>query len=501
MKKVNKNTVKLSVSFLRKKAFLFIKKLLKDFPNGEIFIVGGPVRDLLLGLKIKDCDFVVRNVKGRELQKFLNKLGKVNLVGKRFGVFKFKPKSSSLPDFDIALPRTEHSLGFRGGYKDFDVQSDPKLAIEKDLARRDFTINAMAWDVKNKILIDEFGGLQDLKKKIIRTVGKPESRFKEDYSRMLRAIRFACQLGFEIEKNTFTAIKKLMPRLNDKKGKDRIVPYEVIAKELLKTFTYNPVKAFDLYEKSGAFKILMPEILKMKGCPQPKNWHSEGDVWAHTRLCLQRLMEPNFKKRFKDASFDAELIMALLFHDIGKPYTLETPDQQGVDRIRTYEHDVVGAKLAEKICRRLKLTSPAEFGFKTENVVLMVQKHLLLVHGDPYEMRNTTLEKYFFKDHKLGLNFLKLIYADASATVPPSGKPDMTIFNKLIRRLNKLKKQCLKKEKELAKPLVTGHDLIKTFKLKEGPEIGKLLNILREAQLSGKIKTKREGLQFIKKYL
>jgi len=511
----NKSSVKLNVSFLRRKPFLFIDKLIKEFPKAEVYIVGGPVRDLLLGLEIKDCDFVVRNVKGKKLEIFLKKLGKTNLVGKYFGVFKFKPKGSDLPEFDIALPRTEHSLNFRGQYKDFDVQTDPKLDIKKDLARRDFTINAMAIKLSRQSrrdafdgtkkgsleIVDEFGGMEDLKNKIIKTVGKPQNRFKEDYSRMLRALRFSCQLDFEIDKNTLATIKKLMPHLNDKKGKERIVPFEVIAKELLKTFVASPVKAFDLYDKTNAFKTLMPEILRMKKCPQPKKWHCEGDVWQHTRLSLQRLTESNFKKKFKDASINAELVIGLLLHDIGKPYTLKTPQKDGVDRLRSNEHDTYGAKLAEKICRQLKLTSPAEFEFKIENIVMIIQKHLLLVHGDPNVMRNTTLEKYFFKDHVLGQTFLKLIYADASATVPPSGKPDMTLFNKLTKRLAKLEKLSLKKEKVLTKSIVTGDDLIKSLKLKQGPQIGKLLNIVREAQLSGKIKTKKQGLTYIKKYI
>jgi len=480
MSKPNPKNKKLNVTFLRRKPFVFIDKIFKNFKDADVYIVGGPVRDLLTGLEIKDCDFVVRNIPPRKLENFLKKLGKVSLVGKRFGVFKFLPKSSTLPEFDIALPRTEHSLHFRGGYKDFDIQSDPKLEIEKDLSRRDFTINAMAWDVKNKILIDKFNGLTDIKKKIIKTVGKPEDRFKEDYSRMLRAIRFTCQLGFEIDKNTFSAIKKMMPHINDTVGKDRVVPYEVIAKEMLKTFTCNPVKAFDYYDKSGAFKALMPEILKMKDCPQPKQWHNEGDVWKHTRLSLQRLMEPGFKKRFKDSSLNAELVIALLLHDIGKPYTLKTPQKDGVDRIRSNGHDIFGAKMAEKICRRLKLTSPADFKLKIENVVIMIHKHLILVHGDPMKMKNTTLEKSFFINPKLGQNLIKLIYADASATVPPSGKPDMKFFNRLIKRLKQLEKFCLEKEKlTLKKPLISGHDLIKTYKIKESPQIGKLLNILK----------------------
>ncbi|MBU1164238.1 CCA tRNA nucleotidyltransferase [Patescibacteria group bacterium] len=501
MVKTTKNSQKLNVSFLRRNPFLFIDKLLKKFKDGEVYIVGGSVRDILLGLEINDCDFVVRNVKAKDLEKFLATQGKVNLVGKRFGVFKFKPKNSDLIDFDIALPRTEHSLNFRGVYKDFKIQSNPKLEIQKDLARRDFTINAMAWDVKNKILIDEFGGLTDLKKKIIKTVGKPQDRFKEDYSRMLRAIRFSCQLGFKIELKTLTAIKKLMPHINDKVKGERVVAYEVIAKELLKSFTTNPIKAFDYFDKTGAFKTLMPEILKMKGCPQPTNWHTEGDVWVHTRLGFEILSSNKFKRRFSQKdNYDSELVMAVLFHDLGKPYTIKTP-KDGADRIRFNGHDAVGAKMTREICTRLKLTSPSDFNFSCDNVAVMVGKHMLLVHGRPKEMKNTTIEKYFFKDARMGENFLKLIFIDASATVPKSGKADMNLFNQLTRRLKQLEKLQPKNKKTLAKPIITGHDIMKTYKLKQGKNIGKLIAVAREAQLAGKIKTKKQGLAYIKKHL
>jgi len=507
MRKKTKKQPKISTAFLKGNPFLFINKLRKKFPQSEIYLVGGPVRDLLLGNKVKDYDFVIRKVPAKKLQVFLKKHGSVNLVGKRFGVYKFRPKNSNIGEIDIALPRTEHSLHFEGIYKDFKIQSDANLPIENDLSRRDFTINAMALQLsldrrQSTELIDIFEGQKDLKNKIIRTVGKPGDRFKEDYSRMLRALRFACQLAFEIEEKTFSAVKKLMPHLNDVIIKDeRVVPYEVIAREFLKTFLSNPVRAFDLYDKSSGFKILMPEILKMKGCPQPENWHTEGDVWQHTRLTLQRLIEPAFKKRFKEPSLSPDLVAATLFHDLGKPYTIKTP-AQGADRIRFNEHDIVGARLAVKICERLKLTSPEGIGINIDNVFALVSKHMLMVQGRISEMKNTTLEKYFFKNPKLGQDFLKLLYVDAAATVPKSGRPDMDLINQLTRRLKKLEKSIgLNKQNQLAKPVISGHDLIKTYKIKEGPQIGKLLSILREAQLSGKIKNKKQALKYIEKYL
>lgn len=130
----------------------FIKQLMRTFPQAEVFLVGGVVRDTILGRETKDIDLVVRNVSKKDLEKFLAKQGKVNLVGKNFGVFKFKPKGWKDGDIDIALPRTEHSLNMTGAYKDFKIQSNAKLNIEADLSRRDFTINAMAFNTGKSVV-------------------------------------------------------------------------------------------------------------------------------------------------------------------------------------------------------------------------------------------------------------------------------------------------------------------------------------------------------------
>ncbi|MDD5222248.1 MAG: hypothetical protein PHY10_03690, partial [Patescibacteria group bacterium] len=310
---------------LKQRSFKFISKLHQEFPVAEIYLVGGAVRDLLLGRLSKDIDFVVRGVSAQKLEIFLAKYGSVNLVGKNFGVFKFVPEGGDAHNpIDIALPRTEHSFG-TGGYRDFDVQSDEKLSIEEDLSRRDFTINAMALDIttpKKMKIIDPFFGLKDLKKKIIRAVGNPLDRFQEDYSRMLRAIRFSCQTGFSIEKSTKQAIKESVARLNDfnrevtlvndgervesEVYETRIMPYEVIAKEFLKAFVSNPAKAFDLFDELGVFKELIPEMLAMKGCPQEPRFHSEGDVWQHTRLTLEKLASKKFKTKFHQKKLEVQ---------------------------------------------------------------------------------------------------------------------------------------------------------------------------------------------------
>lgn len=495
----------------------FIKELLATFPEGEIYLVGGAVRDAALGeKKQKDYDFVVRNVSIDNLEKFLEKRGNVVLVGKNFGVYKFVAKGHESEEaIDIALPRTEHSLGAGGGYRDFEVQSDPKMPIEEDLSRRDFTVNAMAWDFKNKVLIDPFGGLGDLKKKTLRAVGEPGERFKEDYSRMLRALRFAVQLNFEIEDKTFAALKKMMAHINDERRagheKERVVPYETIAREFLKAFWNNSVRAFDLYERSGALYELVPEIFSMKGCPQPPNFHSEGDVWVHTKLALTKLSSLEFKKQFGKERPSAEVVMAVLLHDLGKPLTIKTPEKNGTERIRFDEHDMIGGEAAEAICRRLKLDSLPEGSLlrvEPKRVKQIIEKHMLTVQGNIDEMRNSTIEKYFFNPNFPGQELLQLLLVDALATIPESGPPDLTNFRMMIKRIAKLKK-IVKEKARLPAPVLDGNEIMEHFKLEPGPRVGKLIAILREAQLSGEVgspgapveERKNKAFEVLKKYL
>ena len=486
----------------RKKSFFFLKELKRKYPQAQVYLVGGAVRDLLLSRSTQDYDFVVRNISLNALKFFLSKNGNVNLVGETFGVLKFIPNEVRPPHvFDIALPRKDFSFK-TGGYRDVHTQNNPKLSIEEDLSRRDFTINAMAIEITSNsltknILIDPYGGYKDLKRKIIRSVGQPKERFKEDYSRILRGIRFACQLNFEIEYMTWKAMKDKMPCLLTLEK--QVVPYEVIAKEFLKSFVSNSVKAFDLYDQSGAFKELMIEVLKMKNCPQPENWHSEGDVWAHTHLALQNLYSAKFYQQFKTRKFSSELILSILFHDIGKPYTIQTPEKDKTDRIRFNEHDTVGGEITKKICQRLKLSSPEKFGVNIDDIVWLVSHHMLLSQGRVKKMKASTIEKYFFNSQKPGLDLLKLSFVDILATVPPSGRPNFNDFNQMMERIDFLRGQShVQKSQNLPQLLVNGDEVMQELNLSPGPRIGELLGLIREEQLNGRLKSKEQAFEFLK---
>lgn len=482
----------------RQEDFNFIHRILKNNHEAEIYLVGGAVRDIILDQEaIKDFDFVIRGVELEELQDFLCQLGVVDLVGKNFGVIKFKPFEGTFRiPFDIALPRSEHSF-LSGGYRDFKIQSNPKLAIEDDLSRRDFTINAMAWDFKNRKIIDPYGGIKDLEHKILKTVGEPIQRFKEDYSRMLRAIRIACQLDFRIDDETWTVIKKNIKNINKEKDGDMIVPRETIGAEFLKAFYHNPVRALDLFEESGFFKEIMPELLSMQGCPQPKNWHSEGDVWVHTRLALEKLKSKEFIQEFGSIHPSPNLIIALLLHDIGKPATIQTPEKDGSDRLRFNEHDIVGAKMSEAICQRLKLNSVPDLDFDQDQVFWLIKNHMIAVQSNIDKMKNSTIEKYFFSRLHPSQDLLQLTFADVMATIPEKGEVPIGNFRAILYRMEQIKKLG----RDHAAPpaqLINGDQIMKFLELTPGPLIGKILNAVREEQLRGKIHNEREAKKFIK---
>jgi len=511
MYKLSPDTLLKTLSELRSKLDFF-DEIEKVFPKSEIYLVGGAVRDLLLNRETKDYDFLVRRIPAEDLGRLLRQHGKVSWVGKSFGVFKFYPTEIDFEEaIDIALPRTEESFSESGGYRDFKITSDPELSIEDDLRRRDFTINAMAarlgksQTIHNKlsdILIDPFGGLEDLSSGLLRAVGKPDLRFAEDSSRVLRGLRFAAQLHFSFEEATWIALKKAVWAVNAKRDDNTfVVPRETIAKEFIKAMTHDPSLSFDLWDKSGAFSVLIPELLKMKNCPQPTNYHSEGDVWVHTALALSHLDSEAFHEEFK-AGFDAETVLAVLFHDIAKPVTIQTPEKDGTDRIRFNNHDHVGARMAKKIARRLKLSSfpkGSRYYVDIDALAWLIERHLVLVQSDIKEMRAATVERIFLNPQFPGEKLLQLIYCDGMATVPENGRVKVLHYHLINERIEKIAALTVEREK-LPQPILSGRDVMNLLEIPPGPQIGKYLLLLREEQLRGKISTAEAAFDFLKSH-
>lgn len=488
----------------------FLEHLKKTHPEIEMYLVGGCVRDVILGRETNDLDFVMRGVPLPQLQSTLSEIGVVNLVGKTFGVLKFTPHDATEHIyFDIALPRTEHA-GFSGAYKDVSTQSDHTLPIDDDLSRRDFTINAIAYNIATQELVDPYGGIEDCAKKILRAVGEPEIRFQEDYLRMLRGLRLSVQLGFTFEEKTSATIRQKISCINDVQNNERVVPYETIAREFLKSLCANPVQTLDTWDDFRAFEQVLPELLVMKDCPQPHEFHSEGDVWVHTRLALKNLYSPayqdfvqeHFPTYAKDlASLSSDVVLAVLLHDIGKPACLLTPEKDGVDRIRHHNHEHVGTDIAHIIMNRMKLSAAADVGINMDRVAWLIKNHLLAPQAE--KMKATTVEKYFFKDEQLGVDLLSVIFADGSATIKSDGT---AALDSLITLANKIKDLLhVFRQKQLAaklpKALVDGSEIMEHFKLPPSKKIGELLEIAREAQLQNIITNKEEAFTLLASHI
>ncbi|MDD4995242.1 MAG: HD domain-containing protein [Patescibacteria group bacterium] len=475
-----------------------ITKLVANFynslPRGEMYLVGGVVRDILMGrTKRGDLDFVVRGVAATDLKKFLTKYGDVNLVGRSFGVFKFRTRGRA--DFiDFALPRTEHARG-SGAYRDFSVQSDPKLEIADDLGRRDFTVNALAWNTKTNDLVDQFGGLNDLRGGIIRAVGEPKERFLEDYSRILRALRFTTELNFEIEGRTWHAIKKLIPEINKKSGGSWIVPRETIAKEFLKSFAADPAEAFEWWNESGALAEIVPETAAMRRCGQPERYHAEGNVLEHTRLALRAIASPEFKKEFGYKNIPIYLALAVLFHDIGKPAVKKggSPKDAGFTG-----HAAAGAKITREITNRLRLESykAAEIDIETGRLAWLVGEHMFILHNDPKKLSFTEIESRFMRPDFPGDLLLALCWADIRGGKTSAEIVDLYMVHYLGVK-NRIRGIRRRFPKGLPPRLLDGREVQNILKIKPGPRIAEILCDLRERQLEGKISTSGQA----KKYL
>jgi poly(A) polymerase/tRNA nucleotidyltransferase (CCA-adding enzyme) len=448
--------------FAKDPDFKFVKKLKKEFPEAEIYLVGGKVRDIFLERSSYDYDFVIRKIKGDDLEKFLAKEGKVDFVGKSFGVFKFVPKKYTLEEaIDIALPRTEAAF-MTGGYRDFDVQSDPDLPIEKDLSRRDFTINAMAIDVIAGNLADPFCGLEDLRDKLIVTVGSPRERFEEDYTRMLRAVRFSVQLYFKIEINTYQSIQKLAPEIKK-------MPAERITEELNKIImSPNAEFGFALLEKSNLLKYIIPELEAGVGVSQ--NQSHIYSVFIHSIKALGFAAERNYSLNVR---------LAALFHDIAKPKvkTGEGPTST------FYNHDIVGAKITKKILERLKYP----------NEIINSVSHLVRHHMFFYSLGTITdaaVRRLLARIGKENINEeIQLRICDRLGMGRPKAKPYKLI--ELERRLHEVQLDPI----SVKMLKINGNDLIEILKIKPGPKIGLILNALLSEILEDPKKNKKVWLK------
>ncbi len=432
---------------MNKDAAMIVRRL-RDHGH-EAYLVGGCVRDMLMGEEPKDWD-VATSARPDEVQGLFKK---TMAVGAQFGVMIVRVRNKN---YEVATFREEW------GYEDGRHPSGVRFSSAKaDAMRRDFTINGLFYDPVNDKVIDFVGGRKDLERGLVRAIGDPEERFFEDKLRMLRAVRFAARFNYSLDKDTGRAIKEHAPEICD-------VSAERLRDEVLCILQgERPALGVRMMDQYGLLDALLPEVAAMKGVQQPPEFHPEGDVFTHTMIMLESM-----RKKYKQRP---EFVMAVLLHDVGKPATFKV-----AERIRFDNHTEVGARISRQVMRRLRFGSHV-----TSTVEKLVQDHLKFMNVP--EMRQSTLKRLLrMDDFELHLELHRL---DCKAS-----HGNMSTYRLCRRKLRELSdEQELRPER-----LITGNDLIE-LGLSPGPEFRRILSAVEDAQLEGGLNTKEEAIAWVKR--
>ena len=419
----------------------------------QAYLVGGCVRDLLLGREPADYD-VATDATPQEVMAIFPR---TYAVGAQFGVV-LVDNGGRQPDTECVEVATFRNDGL---YSDGRHPDDVRYTKnpQEDVQRRDFTINALLLDpLENDKVLDFVGGRADLEAGVIRAIGDPRRRFTEDKLRMLRAVRFAARFGYQIEEKTLATIPELAGMIHG-------VSYERVRDELTKMLTEGDARrAFELLDQTRLLAEVLPEIARMKGVEQPPEFHPEGDVWVHTLMLLESL----------PANSSPTLAWGALLHDVGKPPTFRVAP----DRIRFDSHAEVGARMAEEICRRFRFSNE-----ETEKIVELVSHHMRF--PEVTRMRESTLKRFLgmpnFAEH------LALHRMDCNAS-----HRDLSLYNFVNEKLRALP------EEQIHPPaLINGDDLIAAGYL-PGPRFKEILSACEDAQLEGQIKEKSQALDWVR---
>ncbi|MGO4885688.1 MAG: CCA tRNA nucleotidyltransferase [Bryobacteraceae bacterium] len=410
----------------------------------QAYLVGGSVRDMLLGRAAKDFDIATDARPDRVSELF----ERSEQVGAHFGVVLVRENTSQV---EVATFRSDASYSDGRRPDAVHFETDPR----QDVLRRDFTINALLLDPETNEVLDFTGGREDLRRGVIRAIGNPEGRFQEDHLRLIRAVRFAARLGFEIEPATMGAIQRLHGLILN-------VSTERVRDEVARILTEGGARrGFELLDESGLLSDILPEVAAMKGVAQPAQFHPEGDVWTHTLMLLEKLEHPTLT-----------LAAGALLHDVGKPPTFRV-----ADRIRFDGHAEEGARMTQGILSRLRFSND-----QIERVEALVANHMRFMNTR--QMRESTLKRFLrmenFTEH------LELHRLDSL-----SGSGQLENYKFVLSRLADLGDHELR-----PKRLVTGHDLIARG-YRPGPMFGKMLAAVEDAQLEGRVRTTEEALALV----
>ena len=412
------------------------------------YFAGGCVRDIARHQTPKDFD-IATDARPEAVQEIF---ARTYAVGAHFGVIVVLENGFQ---FEVATFRSDDVYvdGRRPSAVHF---SSP----EEDAKRRDFTINGMFFDPGTEQIIDFVGGRADLEAKLVRAIGEPAHRFAEDRLRMLRAVRFATVLEYEIDKQTWEALVANAAMINQ-------ISAERIREELVRIFlSPNRVHGWDLLDSSGLMRAILPELEGMKGCVQPEQFHPEGDVFQHTRLMLG----------FLPAEVSVPLVFAVLLHDVAKPITAKV-DETG--RIRFNEHDRIGAEMTAQIMERLRF-SRAEIDASVE----MVRQHM--VFKDVPKMRIAKLKRFMARPTFVDELELHRVDCESSHRM-------LENYEFLLRKRDEFANEPI-----IPPPLVRGDDLI-ALGLKPGPKFAEILEAVETRQLEGTVRDRDEALAWVKR--
>jgi tRNA nucleotidyltransferase/poly(A) polymerase len=425
-----------------------IVRRLQEAGHQAVF-AGGCVRDSLLGREPADYD-IATSARPEQIEALFEHTVP---IGRQFGIL-LVPGGSQ--HFEVATFRRD------GGYIDGRRPVDVEFAdIRTDAERRDFTINAIFEDPVSGEVLDFVGGRADLAAGVLRAVGDPDARFREDHLRLLRAVRFAARFGFPIEDATRAAIAASA-------GSIRRVSAERIGEEIVRMLTEGAARrAFELLDETGLLAEVLPEIDAMHGCEQSPESHPEGDVFVHTMLCLSHL----------PAGCSETLAFGVLLHDVAKPPCAATRE----DGKRTFHgHTRDGALMSEAILRRLRRSNQT-----IERVAFLVDQHLR--HCNAQQMRASTLKRFLRQD---GIDeLMELTRIDAL-----SSNGDLSHWEFCRRALDEMPAEQMKPA-----PLIRGDDL-KALGIAPGPAFREILSAVEDAQLEGTLATREAALDFVRQH-
>lgn len=444
---------------------------------GRPRLVGGGVRDWLLGIPAKDFDVEVAGVDFETLHRLLVPFGSTDVVGRSFGVIKVRSRATG-EEYDFSLPRRESKTG--AGHRGFAVRPDPELSDAEAAARRDFTVNAIALDPFTGDLIDPHGGQRDLAARVLRHTS---DAFVEDPLRVLRAFQLAARFEFALALETIALCRRIAPAYAE-------LPVERVWGEWEKwaTKARRPSAGLTVLEQTDWLKHF-PELAALRGTPQDPEWHPEGDVFTHTQCCLDALVTPQDWSA-AEAPRRRRLMFAVLAHDFGKPATTAQAEKRGGLRWVSPGHEAAGGPLAVQFLRRIG--APLDHDAP---VSALVVNHLAHHHGPP-QFSATSVRRLARRLAPATIDDLAAVMrADADGR-PPRRSPE------IHARIDALVAQAhaLKLADAAPRPIVLGRHLLALGR-KPGPEFRLVTDAAFEAQLDGAFTDEAGGVAWLETHL